>query len=105
MSYFGIDNNIAVACCGSNLSAHQVQMLIEAGAEEIIIAFDKQYEKLNTEESRKWSKKLTGFYNKYKNNCLITFLWDKGEVLGYKSSPIDEGPDKFLQLFKERIVL
>jgi len=26
-------------------------------------------------------------------------------ITGYKASPIDEGPEKFLQLFKERIVL
>lgn len=105
MSYFGIENNIAVACCGSNLSAHQVKMLIETGAEEIVIAFDKQYPALNTEESKKWSKKLTGFHNKYKNDCLVTFLWDKRTLLGYKDSPVDCGKEVFLQLFKERIVL
>ena len=105
MSLFGIENNIAVACCGSNLSIHQVQLLIEAGAEEIIVAFDKQYQALNTKESKQWSTKLTKLYNKYKNDCLITFLWDKGTLLGYKSSPIDEGKDIFLQLFKERILL
>lgn len=105
MSLFGIENNIAVACCGSNLSIHQVQLLIEAGAEEIIVAFDKQYQTLNTKESKQWSTKLTKLYNKYKNDCLITFLWDKGTLLGYKSSPIDEGKDIFLQLFKERILL
>ena len=44
MSYFGINNNIAVACCGSNLSAYQIQMLIDSGAKEIVVAFDKQYE-------------------------------------------------------------
>ena len=105
MSYFGIENNIAVACCGSNLSAHQVKMLMDAGAEEIIIAFDKQYPALNTEESKRWSTKLLKLHNKYKNDCLITFLWDKGTLLGYKDSPIDCGKDIFLQLFKERIVL
>ena len=105
MSEFGIDNNIAVACCGSNLSAHQVQMLIDSGAEEIIIAFDKQYEQLNTDESKKWSNKLIKLYEKYRNDCLITFLWDKGTLLGYKDSPIDCGREVFLQLFKERIVL
>jgi hypothetical protein len=26
-------------------------------------------------------------------------------ITGYKASPIDEGKDKFLKLFKERIVL
>lgn len=35
----------------------------------------------------------------------MTFLWDKGEVLGYKDAPIDQGKEKFLYLFKERILL
>ena len=42
---------------------------------------------------------------KYKNDVNISFLWDKDNLLGYKSSPIDEGPDKFLYLFKNRIIL
>lgn len=40
-SYFGLDNDISVACCGSSLSTYQVQELINLGAEEIIIAFDR----------------------------------------------------------------
>ena len=104
-SYFGIDNNIAVACCGSNLSIHQIQLLIQVGAEEIVVAFDKQYQELNTKESKQWSTKLTKLHNKYKNDCVVSFLWDKGNMLDYKSSPIDEGADKFLYLFKNRIVL
>jgi hypothetical protein len=32
-------------------------------------------------------------------------MFDKGELIGYKSSPIDEGIDKFLKLFEERITL
>lgn len=105
MSYFGIQNSIAVAVCGSSLSTVQVQLLLQAGAEELIIAFDKQYATLNTEESRSWSKKLIKIHDKYKNDCLISLIWDKKDLLNYKSSPIDEGPDKFLQLFKERIIL
>lgn len=105
MSYFGIENNIAVACCGSNLSIHQMQQLLKYGAEEVIIAFDKQYEKLNTEESKQWSTKLTKLHNKYKNDCLVSFIWDKGELLGYKDSPTDRGPEVFMELFKNRIVL
>ena len=42
---------------------------------------------------------------KYKNIVLISFIFDKNMITDYKSSPIDEGPEKFLQLFKERIVL
>ena len=105
MSYFGIENNIAVACCGSSFTFQHFIALLNTGAEEIIIAFDKQYEALNTEESKKWKEKLMKIYRKYKNECLISFMWDKEDLLNYKSSPIDEGKDKFLYLFKERIIL
>lgn len=105
MSYFGISNNISVACCGSSLSSYQINLLLSFGVKEIVIAFDKQYEQLGTTESKQWIKKLTSFHEKYKNDVLISFMFDKGEVLGYKSSPIDEGPEKFQQLFKERIIL
>lgn len=82
-----------------------MQLLIDSGAEEIVIAFDKQYPALNTKESKQWSNKLIKLHNKYKNDCLVTFLWDKKTLLGYKDSPIDKGKDIFLQLFKERIIL
>ena len=39
------------------------------------------------------------------NSVMISFIFDKNMITGYKSSPIDEGPDKFLLLFKERIIL
>jgi hypothetical protein len=36
---------------------------------------------------------------------LISFIFDKNMITSYKASPIDEGPEKFIQLYKERIVL
>ena len=44
-------------------------------------------------------------YNKYKNYVTISFIFDKEMITDYKNSPIDEGKDKFLKLFKERIIL
>jgi hypothetical protein len=35
----------------------------------------------------------------------MSFIFDKNMITNYKASPIDEGDKKFLQLFKERIVL
>lgn len=104
-SYFGIDNDISVACCGSNLSAYQVQLLIDSGAEEIIVAFDRQFQEIGDKEFKHLKTNLLKLYNKYKNFVKITFIFDKNMITGYKDSPIDCGPDKFLQLFKERIVL
>ena len=104
-SYFGVENDISVACCGSSLSAYQIQSLIDAGAREIIVAFDRQFQEINDNEYKRLTTKLVKLHNKYKSDVLISFMFDKNRITGYKASPIDEGPDKFLKLFIERIVL
>ena len=104
-SYFGIENDISVACCGSNLSTYQVQLLIEAGAKEIVIAFDRQFQEINDDEYKHLTKNLMKINNKYKNDVVISFIFDKNMITGYKDSPIDCGPKIFMELFKERIIL
>ena len=80
-------------------------MLLDAGAKEVIIAFDRQFQEIGDPEFKRLVKKLTALDQKYKNEVLISFIFDKNMITGYKASPIDEGKEKFLQLFKERIVL
>lgn len=104
-SYFGLENDISVACCGSSVSSYQIQLLIEAGAREIIIAFDRQFQELGDNEFKHLKAKLLSLHKKYKNEVLISFIFDKHLITSYKASPTDEGPEKFMQLFKERIVL
>lgn len=104
-SYFGIENDISVACCGSNLSTYQVQLLIEAGAKEIVIAFDRQFQEINDDEYKHLTKNLMKINSKYKNDVVISFIFDKNMITGYKDSPIDCGPEIFMNLFKERIIL
>ena len=104
-SYFGWENNISVACCGSNLSSYQIQMLIEAGAKEIIVAFDRQFQEIGDKEFLHLTKNLTKIHDKYNNQINISFIFDKHKITNYKASPIDEGKEKFLKLFKERIIL
>lgn len=104
-SYFGLDNNISVACCGSNLSSYQIQLLINTGAKEIIIAFDRQFQEVGDSEFNHLTKNLTKINEKYKNEVNISFIFDKNMITKYKASPIDEGPEKFLKLFKERVLL
>lgn len=104
-SYFGIENDISVACCGSSISACQMQMLLDAGAEEIIIAFDRQFQSIGDAEFKHLKTNLMRLRDKYKNFATISFIFDKNMITGYKDSPIDCGAETFLQLFKERIVL
>ena len=98
-SLFGMGNDISVATCGSNLLQHQVDLLQRFGAHEIIIAFDKQFKERNDTEFKQWTKKLTALHNKYSKQVKISFMFDKdGDLLDYKSSPIDHGRDTFLKL-------
>jgi hypothetical protein len=104
-SYFGVENDISVACCGSSISNYQMKLLIDSGVEEVIIAFDRQFQEIGDEEFKHLKTNLLRLRDKYKNSILISFIFDKNKITEYKASPIDEGPKKFLQLFEERIVL
>ena len=104
-SYFGKENDISVACCGSNLSSYQLKLLLDLGVEEVIIAFDKQFKTKGDLEFKRWTKKLTDIDKKYREYVKISFMFDKNDILRYKSSPIDEGKDKFIKLYEERFSL
>ena len=102
-SYFDFD--ISVACCGSSLSSHQIQLLLDLGIEELIVAFDRQFKELGDNEFKKLTNSLTKIHDKYKNYIKVSFIFDKQMKTGYKDSPIDCGKEIFLELFKERISL
>ena len=104
-SYFGWDNNISTACCGSHISNYQIQLLLDLNVDEIIIAMDRQFKEIGDDEWKHLTDNLTKIFNRYKNYTNISFIFDKEMITGYKSSPIDEGKEKFLKLFKERVTL
>ena len=105
ISYFGKENNIAVACCGSSISAYQIHMLIAAGAKEIVVAFDRDFEELGDATHKRRITNFRKLHNRYKNYVNLSCINDKAMITGLKSSPVDEGPEKFLKLFKERVIL
>lgn len=104
-SYFGMENDITVATCGNSLISSQVQLLLSLGVEEIIIAYDKQFKEIGDAE---WKRLTDNYYNmhkKYGAYVQLSFLFDKGDLLGYKDSPIDQGKDIFMKLYQERITI
>ncbi len=104
-SFFGIENDISVACCGSNLTTQQFKLLQSLEVEEIVIGFDKQFQEPGDKEWTKWIKKLTSIYNKFNPYIKISFMFDKENKLGYKQSPTDNGKEIFLDLFNHRFTL
>lgn len=104
-SIFGKENDISVACCGSNITNYQVSLLLGLGVQEIIVGFDKQFKVIGDEEHSKWVKKLMSIDTKFKSKVNISFLFDLNNRLDYKDSPIDKGKEIFEQLLKERIIV
>lgn len=104
-SYFGFENDISVACCGSNISAYQIQLLLDFNVKEITVAFDRQFQEIGDEEFKHLTNNLTKIHDRYKNYVDISFIFDKKMKTEYKDSPVDCGKDIFLQLWKERIKL
>ena len=104
-SMFGQENNLAVAVCGSSFAAYQAKLLIDLGVKEIVVGMDKQYKEVGDEEHVKLVKNLTNIHHKYSGFVTISYLFDKERVLSYKASPTDEGMEKFLYLYKNRVNL
>ena len=104
-TYFGFENDISTACCGSSFSSYQAQLLIDLGVQEIIIAFDRQFQYVGDKEYFHLIKNLKKITSKYKNYVNISCIVDKKKITNYKDSPIDRGREIFLKLFKERVQL
>ena len=102
-TYFGFENDIYVACCGSSISAYQIQLLIDAGAQEIVIAFDRQFKNVGDDEYTHLLNNLKKIQMKYKNSVQVSYILDRKKLTGYKDAPVDKGPEIFLQLYKERV--
>ena len=104
-SYFGLENDISVACCGSSISAFQVQLLLDCKCKEMVIAFDRQWEEKNNDEYKHWIKNLEKLNERFNKDLNVSIIYDRNMLTGYKSAPVDHGKDIFLKLFKERVRL
>lgn len=95
----------AVALYGSNMSDYQANLLRELGAEELIVALDKEYQ--NEHEYKTYLKVLVKKFQKFQSFFTITFVLDdfNSSLLGYKDSPSDHGKETFEKLLRRRIIL
>jgi hypothetical protein len=103
-SYYGEENDISVACCGSSISSYHIDLLKNLGVQEVIVAFDRDFMEIGDEEFKRLKAKLIHLNNKYGTRLRLTAIFDKKMILPHKASPIDAGPQVFEKLLKERIV-
>ncbi len=100
---FGKENNIVVAACGSTFHKYQLDLLLKAGAERILIAFDKEGK--TWAEQCKYYDKLKSICMKYKNYALMGFIFDNSGLLNLKDSPFDRGPEVAAKLISKGVWL
>lgn len=104
---YGYDFAVASHTFGAN--AKHISMLINAGAKEIIFAFDKQYQTVS-EEDKQWrlyEKKTREMAEKIGKAVDVSRIVDYFEdnrtpLLDYKDAPIDKGKQIFESLYKNR---
>ena len=99
-SYFGKENNNAVATCGNKISKEQIMLLKELGVHEVVLCYDKDYQTYN--EMLHIQEKYIAIGEKLSNYFRTSILMDYGILLEYKDSPIDQGKEVFKELYKYR---
>ena len=93
-----------VACCGSTFNKYHISMLTDIlGANEIVVALDKEYTDWRTDKAKKYREKIENMCRKYKNQATFSYIWDFDNVLEEKDSPFDKGKKIFEYLYKNRI--
>ena len=110
-TYFGKDNNI-VATCGFNVSEWQLDALIKAGAETIVLGFDKDfddrlvydYEQDTSlwKEYQRYKERIKILAQRIASRCKVFVIEDKEGLLGLKDSPVDKGKEVYQYLFDHR---
>lgn len=113
-SYFGRENNIALATLGTNISTYQRNVILGLGVNEVIIAYDKQYiyelidkkDEKAIKEYNNYIKKLIKIYKLFANYCNVSVIFCTNDnELEYKDAPIDQGKETFEKLNSERILI
>ena len=98
------DLSNCVACCGSTFNKYHISLLTNIlGANEIIIALDKEYTDWRTDKAKKYREKIERMCKKYANQASFSYIWDYDNVLEEKDSPFDKGKEVFEHLYKTRV--
>ena len=101
--YYGEFSN-CVACCGSTFNKYQISMLTDIlGANEIIVALDKEYDDWRSPRAKKYREKIEKMCRRYTNQASFSYIWDYDNLLNEKDSPFDRGKEVFEKLYKSRI--
>ena len=100
------DMSIGVCLSGSSLTNKQIEIIKDLNVDEVIIAYDRDWEKLGDETEKYYARKIEEtIVKKLSNQFHISAIWDLYGDLETKQSPTDAGRETFIKLLNNRIIL
>jgi len=100
------NNNYSVAISGSNMTAYQEKILDDnTDIDEVIVALDKEFQDVDSDEARIYAQKINKIYGKMCNRYNVSVLWDSEGLLNKKDSPVDQGKEVFERLYRNRLFI
>lgn len=101
------NNNFVVACCGSNISYEQIQLLLSLEINEVILAMDWDFHQQNDndEEYKLYKKKILKLCQKLIPYFTVKVLLPQDNNFIYKCSPTDLGKEYLLNSMKNKMTV
>lgn len=102
-TFYG-DHSYAVATCGSTLSKTQVAIIKRLHIQEVMLAYDKEYEDAHSFEAEAYKNKLILMLEPLVNYFTCYLVLDGEEnLLEMKQSPADKDAETLCKLMKQKL--
>ena len=99
------ENPIGVSVMGSTISQWHIEILESLEIENVIIAFDKEFEENNSNEEIVYKTKIElKIIERLRQKFNVGLLWDNENLLDYKDAPTDKGKEIFLKLYNNMTI-
>lgn len=100
---WGVRNTVATHTFGAN--PYHINMLLNEGAKSIVLAFDKQYESMDSDDQQwmQYQHRTYELAKKIKDHCDVYRICDGMDgKLDYKDAPVDKGEEYFKWLLAHK---
>ncbi len=98
---YGIDNSLAVF--GSNISKRHIELLLELGVNDVILAFDSDYRQIGDDDFNFFVTKMKKICIKLRPYFSLSIIYNNQGYDAYKCNIMDLPYDKAMTLYESRV--
>ena len=98
---FGIDNALAVF--GSNISRQHIQLLLDLGVNDVVLAFDSDYKQVGDDEFKFFVVKMKKLAAKLKPYFSVSIVYNNQGYDMYKCNMMDIPYEQAMKLWESRV--